>query len=86
MGAVTLILVFVCVNVAGLLLAHVAEREQEIAIRLAVGASRVMCCGNGSSRVFPIILFHSAGGEVGGLTGAQIIERPAPRSEVIAGK
>jgi len=77
-GAVIFILLICCANIAGMLLAHTAERRQELAIRAALGAGR--------SRVVRQLLTEAAllfcAGGVAGIAvayvGVKLLLRIAP--------
>lgn len=78
MGCVALLLLIVCSNVAGLLLAQAAARQQEFAVRLAVGATRRALIRQTLSEALILAVLGGAGGFVIAYAGLPLAIRMLP--------
>jgi putative ABC transport system permease protein len=61
-GAVSLLLIIACLNIAALLLSRTAKRDREIALRVSLGASRVTIAGELFAETAVLVLVGAATG------------------------
>jgi putative ABC transport system permease protein len=86
-GAVSVLLLITCTNIAALLLARAAQRRQEIAVRLSLGATRATVAAQMLTETGMLALAGSAVGllvALGASAGLRSVAGDLPRMDEIA--
>jgi putative ABC transport system permease protein len=86
-GAVTILLLIACTNIAALLLARAAHRRHEIAVRVSLGASRRAVAAQLLTETAVVALAGGAGGLLMAFGAARVLRAAAaalPRIEELA--
>lgn len=86
-GAVSLLLLIACSNIAALLLARTAEREHEISIRFSLGASRIAIVTQLLTEVLGLTLSGALAGllvAAAAARGFHLLANTLPRAQEIA--
>jgi predicted permease len=77
-GAVSVLLLVACTNIAALLLSRAARREHEIAVRFSLGASRAAVAGQLLTETTLLALAGSAAGLLVAVSASAVIQTLAP--------
>jgi predicted permease len=87
LGAVAFVLLIACVNVAGLMLVRGTARSREIAVRAALGASRIRLIGATAAESLVLAILGTAGGSLVAWWGVTLLSKTiasaVPRAAMI---
>jgi predicted permease len=87
LGAVAFVLLIACVNVAGLMLVRGTARSRDIAVRAALGASRLRLIGASIAESLILALLGAAGGSLVAWWGVTLLSKAVastlPRADMI---